>query len=1578
MVDRATRDTDIAVIAMTGRFPQAGSVGSLWEKLAAGADCFSDLDGAESGSAVWEVYAQHPGYVSRRPILDDIKGFDAGLFGFSPREASLTDPQQRVFLECVHELLEIGGYGSAQLRPSVGLFGGTNIGSYLQHMMEIDLPALMEIDDFELMIGNDKDSLTTMASYRLDLTGPAVTVQTYCSTSAVATHLAIQCLRNGEADMAVAGGVCIRVPDKVGYIYVEGGQASPDGYVRTFDAEAGGSVFGDGCAMVLLKPLRKALADRDNVLAVILGSGMNNDGASKFSYTAPSVDGQAGAVAAALRDADVDPRDVSYVEAHGTATILGDPIEVSALTRAYDTVARQRSGRALGDRQFCAIGSVKTNVGHLDRAATVTGMIKVIESLRHEVIPQNLNFHTPNPEINFPQTPFYVADRQVSWPRQTGSPRVAGVNGLGMGGTNVHLVLTEAPDGESRPRTSERRWHLLPVSARTEAAADQYAAALAEHLAASEADIADEAFTLQVGRAQHAHRRVVVADSHDSAAAALTGRPVDGAAALARHDGVRQRRQAFLLAGVGEHYAGMVGDLYRTEPAFRRHLDEVQRHLAEFNGLDVVGPLTAPRAPASGGGDLAALMGRAPNATAGPMAGTGLAQPAVFAAEYALARTLMSWGLAPDVLLGYSVGEYVAAAVAGTLSLRDATRLVAYRASLIDDLPGGAMLAVGLEPDAIESRIGDLRGRAVDVAAHTPGQVVLGGPADAVRAVAGELRALGVPCREIETTHAFHTRMLEPAADTLTRWAVENVEQREPMLPYLSNVTGEPITPAEATDPSYWARHMTSPVQFSRALEHLFRMSNGALVEIGPGRTLGAMVRSHPACDRSRWPMLVATLPGADEPETSDRTLTGALAELWLLGVDVTWTDYHNQDGAWQPGRVPMPTYPYQRQEYWFRGSGGATAAGDDLEALYAEYETLPLLPEHEWLFANTWRERLRRRPMADPGARWVVFVDDASEPVVDALRDRLSSGEVVLVRPGDRFEHDGDYRVRPGRIDDLQRLFAQIRRDGGVPDRVVHLWSLDDTDVAETVRRGMHTLVGVARSALEVGFGTWALDVVTSGTFRLHDEPLSPATATVHGPCTILPVEDPGGRIRVVDLVRGEALPVDAVVDELLTDPANQVIALRDGRRWAPDFETVELAEEDLAQPADRTASRFREGGTYLITGGLGGIGMAMAERIVTHHRGRVVLMGRTSVPDRRFWREILDSPATSGEVRRRIEGLVHLEDLGGEVLTVAGDVAVVADVQRAFDLARERFGAVHGVLHAAGVPGMGMMQFKNSPDMDAVLAPKVAGTLAIAEVVGEDPLDFLVLFSSVASWTGALGQADYSSANAFLDTFARSGALPQAVVVAIGWGEWTWNGWEEGLEGYEPVLREYYTEHRRQFGIDFDTGWRYLELLLERDEPHLLVSTQDFAAQAAGSRSYSITDIQTGAQRGRGSERYPRPELSTPYVSPSSETEIAIAEIWGEWLGVAEVGVMDNFFDLGGNSLTGVGVIEAIRKQLQLEHLPAHTLYQSPTVSTLAAHVAPAAEPERAASEPDDRVRQRQQRLASRRPARSGNHDD
>ncbi|MBB5873482.1 acyl transferase domain-containing protein [Allocatelliglobosispora scoriae] len=1546
-------DRRIAVVGMAGRFPGASDVSAFWQNLRDGVESISFFSEEELlASGVSPELIRDPSYVPARPVLDDVAGFDPAFFGISPRMAALTDPQQRMFLEVCWEALEQSGYAAAEHRGRVGVYGGSNISTYLLQMPEETITN-GDVSTYEIIMGNDKDALTTTVSYLFDLYGPSVAVQTFCSTSLVATHLAMQSLRNGECELAIAGGVSIRVPEKVGHVFGPGGMESPDGHVRTFDAQAKGSMFGDGAAVVVLKRLSDALRDGDHIWSVIRGSAINNDGALKVGYTAPSVVGQARVISDALADAGVTGEDISYIEAHGTATELGDPIELAALTRAFGPTE---------ENQYCPIGSVKTNIGHLDRAAGVTGLIKTSLALRDQVIPASLHYTSPNPDIDFENSPFYVNTELTPWRARDGRTPMAGINSLGMGGTNVHVVVEQAPTREFGDAGDEptRRFQVVPVSARNATAADQAVTRLADHLkGAPGIRLIDLAYTLQVGRKTFEHRRVLTTDSTADAAAVLGGETPGRL--LTRIDTVKGRQVAFLLTGVGEQYPGMAGELYRREPVFRAALDECLAALSPLlPEVDLLDLLTGER---GAGADLASLLGRG-TAAADPRVAllerTEVVQPALFAIEYALASTLITWGVQPRVLLGYSLGEYVAACLAGVLSLPDALRLVAHRAKLIEAVDPGAMVAVPLSPEELTAKF-KLAKLGVDIAAvNGPKVTVVAGPIPAIEAFVAALRKAEIASRPLQTTHAFHSRMLAQVGPELTEWVRANITLHEPELPYISNVTGGYADADLVCDPGYWAAHMAGTVQFATGIETLLGDPQLAIVEIGPGQSLGALIRSAGAPPQ-RWPMILSTLPAASDSRPDDAVVTDCLARLWLLGVEPDWLTYHDRhdgaqvgDPAALPGRIPLPTYPFQRQKFWIEGtraSKSATAGhsvaavegdGPSLATLDA-IEGLAKLPEDQWHYLPVWRQTAAPAPAAAQPASWLVYTrDGVADEVVTALA-KVTTANIRLVRPGEGYATGPDgYTILPGSVDDTLALLRDLRKSGQPLERVLHLWSLGPALGETIVADGMHTLVALARAAGELGMDSWSLDAAVSGTQQvLAGDVANPYAATVTGPCRVIPLEYPTIATRLIDLDADPgATAVAALVTELQRPLADPVVALRHGRRWLPGYDPMPTITGD-----DRAV--LREGGVYLITGGLGGIALGMAEQLATDCRAKLVLLARSGLPARAEWPGILAAEPAEGNsdkgIRARIARVVDLEQLGAEVEIVVGDVSSPDDVRRAVDIARERFGALHGVLHVAGVPGMGLMQFKRPEELDLVLAPKVGGTLAIADALrigkpDEVELDFLVLFSSITSTTGGgPGQVDYCAANAFLDSYAYQLADTGRRVLSVNWGEWTWNAWTDGLAGYADSLQEFFQANRARIGIGFADGWRSLLRALATGEPRLVVSTQDFASMIKFSAYFTVDAVTSQALAPGGGVRHPRPELVTSYQEPSTDVEEAIAAIWCESLCLERVGVQDNFFELGGNSLLGVNIVAAIRTAFDLVELPPHILYEAPTVATL-----------------------------------------
>jgi len=930
--DQLTGSRDIAVIGLACRFPRAPSPEAFWENLRAGVEAirfFSEEELREAG--VDPALLADPAYVRASGVLDDADRFDAPFFDISPREAQILDPQQRVLLECAAEALERAGHGAgspALAGKRVGVFAGTGMSVY-----GISVASVPGVDGFEATLANDKDFIATRIAYELDLRGPALCVQTACSTSLVAVHLACKALLDGECELALAGGVTIQFPQVTGYLWREGGITSPDGHNRAFDAEARGTVGGNGAGIVVLKPLAAALADGDPVHAVIKATALNNDGSEKIGFTAPSERGEAEVIVEAQELAGVPPETIGYVEAHGSATPLGDPIEVAALMRAF----RSRASAEPWPGPV-ALGSVKTNIGHTGSAAGIAGLIKTILALEHREIPPSLWFEKPNPRIDFAAGPFQVATDLTPWEPPPGVPRRAGVSSFGLGGTNAHAILEEAPEPASGGPGRSRA--LIAFSARTPTALEAATGRLAAHLRERpEVHLADVAFTLLTGRKAHEHRRIVVAADAADAAAALETR--DPRRVLSGTTDGAPRAVAFVLAGLGEQYPGLARGLYEEEPFFREELDRCAELLAPRLGVDIRESLFAEGGErGSGGVDLRRMLGRGGAAEAGPLDRTEVLQPALFVIEYALARLWMSWGIAPAALIGYSLGEYVAACLAEVFSLEDALRLVTERARWIGGLPSGAMLAVPL-PEAelrpwIERTDLDL------AATNGPRTGVVSGPPEAVEDLERRLAEAGHPARRLRTTHAFHSRAMWPVAERLID-LVREIGPRPPRIPLLSNVTGTWMTDEQATDPGAWAEHLLRPVRFAEGIAELWSEPGRVLLEIGPGQSLSSLALQHPAAARSGDPVALPSLPSSYESRHDLETVLGTLGKLWLAGVAADWPKVWARE---ERRRVELPTYPFERQRYWLQGEAGGTPEAPplpsaDLDDLAQETEAL-------------------------------------------------------------------------------------------------------------------------------------------------------------------------------------------------------------------------------------------------------------------------------------------------------------------------------------------------------------------------------------------------------------------------------------------------------------------------------------------------------------------------------------------------------------------------------------------------------------------------------------------------------------
>lgn len=874
---------DIAIIGMSGRFPKSRTLDEFWQNLRSGVECVSSLSDEDLlSSGVDQSLISNPCYVRKKALIEDIDLFDASFFGFNPGEAEIIDPQHRLFLESSYELLENAGYAPEGYSGLIGAYAGCSRNCYLMSNILSNREVLERPGFFQVFIGNDKDFLTTRTSYKLDLRGPSIDIQTACSTSLVAVHLACQGLLNYECDMAIAGGVSLGIPQKSGYLYQEGMLLSPDGRCRPFDAKAKGFVSGNGVGVVLLKRLADALADRDCIRAVIKGSAINNDGSWKAGYTAPSIEGQARVVAMAQASAGIEADTISYVETHGAGTRLGDAIELAALTKAFRS-STDKTG-------FCAIGSVKSNVGHLDAAAGIAGLIKTVLALEHKLLPPSLNFEEPNPEIDFKHSPFYVNTLLCEW--KAGEPlRRAGVSSFGIGGTNAHVIVEEVPVREAS--VCSRKWKLLTLSAKSAPALSSMSENLVEQFRkCADLNLSDAAYTLHVGRRRFSNRRIIVCRSTDDAMLSLNS--LDPRRVYTTYSDAESRRVVFMFSGQGSQHVNMALGLYEEEPAFREQVDLCSEFLRPRIGCDLR-HILYPDAK-----DIEDASRR--------LTETAFAQPALFVIEYALAKLWEEWGIQPHAMIGHSIGEYVAACLAGVFSREEALSLVARRGQLIQKLPRGAMTAV-LMP---EEEISPFLNEGLSLAAvNGPALCVTSGAPDAIDALEKRLATSGVSFTHLHTSHAFHSKFIEPALPEFIEY-VRKINLKPPLMKYVSNVTGTWITDAQATDPVYWARHLRQTVRFAAGMAELLKEPDVLLLEVGPGRALRTIVEQY--SNRGANQTALSSMRYSKERESDSAVLLKTLGRLWLEGVRVDWAGFHKRE---QLSRVPLPTYPFERQRYW-------------------------------------------------------------------------------------------------------------------------------------------------------------------------------------------------------------------------------------------------------------------------------------------------------------------------------------------------------------------------------------------------------------------------------------------------------------------------------------------------------------------------------------------------------------------------------------------------------------------------------------------------------------------------------------
>lgn len=1478
---------EIAIISVGGRFPGAKDIDSFWKNIKDGVESvqfFTDEELEES--KVDSVLYNDPNYVRAGAIIEEIDMFDAKFFGFNPREAEVFNPQHRIFLECAWEALESAGYNPEAFDGRIGVYGGEGFNTYLMNI--VSNPKLMKtMNDIQLLIGNDKDFLATQVAYKLNLKGPSLTLQSGCSTSLLAISMACQGLLNFQCDIALAGGIRLGIPQKTGYIYKDGSILSPDGHCKPFDESANGTVGGSGAAIVALKRLEDAMEDGDNIYAVIKSTAVNNDGSLKIGYTAPSIDGQAEVIYEALELGGVNPETVGYVETHGTGTVLGDPIEFDALKKVFLNSTRKKG--------ICALGSVKANIGHLDSAAGAAGVIKTALALKNKTIPPCVNYEKPNPKLNIEESPFYVPTSATEW-EKTDAPRRAGVSSFGIGGTNVHAVLEEAPEIKSSP--TNKKWHTMILSAKSKNALEAMTDNLESYFKSNiEANLADVAYTLQKGRKAFDYRKAIVANDINDAIEIL---------AKTKHERIVQgsgdikgKSTIFMFPGQGSQYLNMGLELYKSEKIFKEQIDLCSKLLEPYLGLDlrkIIYPVI--------GEEEKGLINQ-----------TYIAQPAIFTIEYAMAKTLMKYGIMPKAMIGHSIGEYVAACLAGVFELEDVLSLIATRGRMMQGQDSGVMTAVS----AKETDIKHLLNEEVSIAAiNSPSTCVISGPADKIKEIESKLEANNIGFVRLHTSHAFHSPMMNSIIEPFTA-KVAKVKLNAPTLPIISNVTGTVLKDEEAKNPEYWAKHLAGTVKFSNGIEELLKEDGSVLVEVGAGTTLSTVVKHQLKSERSSCAVSTMRHPRNEASDTA--VFFSSLGKLWAEGIQVNWDEMYKGEKRL---RTPLPTYPFERQRYWI--DINMNTVKEDM----SEDKSGKKSDVSEWFYTQYWKPSILKKVKDKPISKWLIFTDEYG--LGDSIAKKLVNlgNEVSIVNIGDKYsnQNENEYIINPIQADDYKNMIKDIIDKDMLPQNILHLWSVDTEEKENRANnfdvlqeKGFYSVVNIAKSLAELNvFEPIKITVVANNIQEVYEEnTLSPEKITILGPCKTIPWEYINISCNSIDIMlpktdKREDLNYisDCLINEAYAKANSYDVAYRGNKRWIESFEAIRASK-------DKATSYLRKNGVYLITGGLGNMGMLFAEHLTKEYKAKLALIGRSKFPSKNEWEKWIDTYGENDATSQKIIKLREMEQLGAEILVLYGDVSNEEQMKSCVTNTLETYGQLNGVIHAAGVIGVktyNTIQEFNEEKVAEQVKSKIDGTIVLEKVLQNIDLDFCALMSSLSAVLGGIGLSTYAAVNLFMDSFAKKKNLQGNIPwISIDWDGWAFPGSMQTSEGLFIAPNE---------------GAEALDYALSKDMMNNIVVSSGDLYERVKRRSIGnnlkLNNKTTSSQ-----------EIKLSLKDSDSELEHKIAYIWSDLLGIEEFSVNDSFFDLGGDSLLATQIIYRMRAELRID-MPIKEFFEVPTIGGIA----------------------------------------
>lgn len=1464
---------DIAIIGMSCRFPKANSLNEFWERLCQGEDCLTRFDRQDADGMV---------YV--RGILTDIEQFDAAFFGFNPMDASIADPQQRLFLECTWEALEHAAVAPGKLNTKlISVFAGMSDSTYLHENLLKNKWASQELDALQQRIATSTSMLSTQISYRLNLKGKSVNVNTACSTGLIAVEQACQDLLLGQSDIALAGASSIVVPQLKPYSYQSGGIVSPDGYCRPFSDKANGTVFSNGVGVVVLKRLQDAIEDNDTIYAVIKGRGVNNDGIDKLGFSAPSVHGQMSCIREALSSANINPEDIGFLEAHGTATALGDVIEISALTSAY----REQTDKS----QYCALGSVKANIGHTDVAAGIAGLIKTTLCLYYKKIPPLLHFNYPNTNLSLNNSPFFINTTLIDW--HSAGHRYAGVSSFGVGGTNIHLIVSEHANKRVH-ESSNKEEVLILLSAKTEKTLEQKTQQFSDYLSTTKQSLRDVAYTLQTGRENFKCRRFSIGKTVFDIQENLKKQPTVSL------DETTQSGIVFLFSGQGSQYPRMAMELMESIPRFKTYLKEGMDLAKPYLNLDLITLLL--------------------DGNSKELGATEYAQPALFIIEHAIARLLMDCGVYPTAFIGHSLGEYVAACLSGVFTFEEAIALICKRGSLMAYAPKGGMLAIECD---VETCLAYQKIADVELALHNSNNhCVVAGSTEAINKLEQYLIQIGQVCQRLKVNHAFHSRLMEPLEQSF-KALFTDIILSPPSIPIMSNVTGDWLSASEAMDPNYWYCHLRQTVQLCEGIEHLLSDKHFLFIEIGPGQSMCQLVRTM----AQGAAKAVHTLPNHHHQVSDYCQLLNVFGEIWAHGIFVNFEPLYETRPR---QRVSLPTYPFQRQRYWLEPDHQSPLAILGQTRLYKPVWSSQKAYLQPVLLSS---ERLQQHS-------WIIFTDKSGfgEGLLTLLK-RHHVEPIVIAMGAHYAQHTVTFfTINPKEKSHYQVLFRSIKNIIKKPI-VLHtvsypalMYDLYTTDaIDEQLALSLYSMVYLVQAYVEeIGaIVPLKLNLITSGTQSvLGTEPIHPARATLHA-CPVIGQEYEAFKVKLIDLnpieePEGNVNLLNKILDLSLQDlkefHTSSILAYRNGYQWALLYTEIPKTQQKI--------NRLKERGVYLLTGGLGGIALSCCEAIVgTVSNPTFILFSRRSFIPKTEWKHALESKIhPQHEI---INKLLELEKLGARCFIYQVDITQGDQLGDVVRQCITRFGKIDGLIHTAGMVRPGLISTRSQSAMRNVLAPKIHGTHRLCEVFRDIPLDFVVLHSSLAALLGGLQQLDYCAANAGLDAFSKSDLFPSSkFTLTINWNTW------------EEVGMAAKADHRGErtfLGQGNDISSKQGKILFLK-----ALSGQDSQVAVSNVAIQLDTLMRPIDSFNVPSTKIERQNLAitTPYDAPCNDTENKLAQLWEDALGITKIGRFDDFFALGGHSLKALGLIEKINKAFNCS-ISTSQLYCTPTIQTLGAVV-------------------------------------